>query len=147
MDIEKQFSSRFKALVLYSLQEQNTHYGVGTATRLQNVAVADLQYKFTPSFSTRLELQYLSTREDEKDWMAALLEVNFAPNWSIYASDMYNHGSTKVHYYAAGVSYARSRTRVSLSYGRNKDGYVCSGGVCRVISAYTGFNLQLTTSF
>ena len=147
VDIEKQFSSRFKALVLYSLQEQNTHYGVGTATRLQNVAVADLQYKFTPSFSTRLELQYLSTREDEKDWMAALLEVNFAPNWSIYASDMYNHGSTKVHYYAAGVSYARSRTRVSLSYGRNKDGYVCSGGVCRVISAYTGFNLQLTTSF
>lgn len=147
VDIEKQFSRKFKALLLYSMQEQNTHYGVGKATRLQNVVVADMQYKFTPTFSTRLELQYLATHEDEKDWMAALLEVNFAPYWSIYVSDMYNHGSSNVHYYAAGVSYARSRTRVSLSYGRNKDGYVCSGGVCRVISAYTGLNLQLTTSF
>ena len=147
VDIEKQFSRKFKALLLYSIQEQNTHYGVGKATRLQNIVVADMQYKFTPTFSTRLELQYLATHEDEKDWMAALLEVNFAPYWSIYVSDMYNHGSSNVHYYAAGVSYARSRTRVSLSYGRNKDGYVCSGGVCRVISAYTGLNLQLTTSF
>ena len=147
VDIEKQFSRKFKALLLYSMQEQNTHYGVGKATRLQNIVVADMQYKFTPTFSTRLELQYLATHEDEKDWMAALLEVNFAPYWSIYVSDMYNHGSSNVHYYAAGVSYARSRTRVSLSYGRNKDGYVCSGGVCRVISAYTGLNLQLTTSF
>lgn len=147
VDIEKQFSRKFKALLLYSMQEQNTHYGVGRATRLQNIVVADMQYKFTPTFSTRLELQYLATHEDEKDWMAALLEVNFAPYWSVYVSDMYNHGSSNVHYYAAGVSYARSRTRVSLSYGRNKDGYVCSGGVCRVISAYTGLNLQLTTSF
>lgn len=147
VDIEKQFSRKFKALLLYSMQEQNTHYGVGKATRLQNIVVADMQYKFTPTFSTRLELQYLATHEDEKDWMAALLEVNFAPYWSIYVSDMYNHGSSNVHYYTAGVSYARSRTRVSLSYGRNKDGYVCSGGVCRVISAYTGLNLQLTTSF
>lgn len=147
VDIEKQFSRKFKALLLYSMQEQNTHYGVGKATRLQNIVVADMQYKFTPTFSTRLELQYLATHEDEKDWMAALLEVNFAPYWSIYVSDMYNHGSSNVHYYAAGVSYARSRTRVSLSYGRYKDGYVCSGGVCRVISAYTGLNLQLTTSF
>ena len=147
VDIEKQFTKKFKALLLYSLQEQNTHYGVGTATRLQNIVVADMQYRFTPKFSTRLELQYLATHEDEKDWMAALLEVNFAPSWSIYVSDMFNHGSSKLHYYAAGVSYVKSRTRVSLSYGRYKDGYVCSGGVCRVISAYTGFNLQITTSF
>ena len=147
VDVEKQFTSKFKALLLYSMQEQNTRYGVGKTTRLQNIVVADMQYKFTPTFSTRLELQYLATHEDEKDWMAALVEVNLAPYWSIYVSDMFNHGSTKLHYYAAGVSYARSRTRVSLSYGRNKDGYVCSGGVCRIISAYTGLNLQFTTSF
>ena len=106
-----------------------------------------MQYKFTPKFSTRLELQYLTTHEDEKDWMAALLEVNFAPTWSIYVSDMYNHGDTKVHYYNIGASYAKSRTRVALSYGRNREGYVCSGGVCRTLPAYTGLNLSVTTSF
>ena len=147
IDLEKQFTRRFKAVLLYSMQEENTNYGKGSATRLQNVFVADLLYKFTPRFSTRLELQYLTTQEDEKDWMAGLLEINFAPAWSIYGSDMYNNGSTKTHYYNAGVSYARSRTRIALSYGRFRKGMLCSGGVCRLTNAYTGANLQITTSF
>ena len=109
--------------------------------------VADLLYKFTPSLSTRLELQYLTTYEDQKDWMAALVEVNFAPSWSIYASDMYNHGGTGLNYYNAGFAYTQSRTRVAMSYGRYKAGKLCSGGVCRSIPAYTGFNLSVTTSF
>lgn len=79
--------------------------------------------------------------------MAALLEVNFAPSWSIFGSDTYNHGKDKIHYFNVGASYAKSRTRVALSYGRNKDGYVCSGGVCRTIPKYTGANLTVTTSF
>lgn len=147
IDIEKQFTKKFKTLLLYSMQEENLTYGKTEATRLQHIFVADLQYKFTNKFSTRLELQYLTSQEDEKDWMAALLEVNFAPAWSIYASDMYNHGDTKTHYYNMGVSYAKSRTRVALGYGRYRDGLMCSGGVCRVIKAYSGLNLQFTTSF
>jgi len=46
-----------------------------------------------------------------------------------------------------GASYAKSRTRIALSYGRNKEGYVCSGGVCPTIPKYTGANLTITTSF
>lgn len=149
VDIEKKFTRDFKATLLYSMQEQNKNYGKGKATRLQNIVVLDMQYKYTDSFSTRMELQYLATHEDEKDWMAVLIEANFAPNWSIWASDMYNHGNPgkKLNFYNAGVSYAKSRTRVALGFGRFKAGYLCSGGVCRRIDAYTGANLQITTSF
>lgn len=147
VDLEKQFTRKFKMYLMWAYQEYNPSHGVNKTTHLANIVVADLQYKFTKNFSTRLELQYLKTYEDDKDWMAALLEVNFAPHWSIYGSDMYNHGSTKVHYYNAGVSYTKSRTRVALSYGRNRAGYVCSGGVCREIPAYTGGNLTVTISF
>ena len=147
IDIEKQWSRDFKMLFLYSAQEKSTSYGANKNTMVQNIFVTDMQYKFTPKLSARMELQYLLTHEEEKDWMAALLEINFAPKWSIYGSDMYNHGSTKIHYYNAGVSYAKSRTRVALSYGRFKAGYICSGGVCRTIPAYTGANLSITTSF
>ena len=94
-----------------------------------------------------MELAYLTTFEDQKDWMSALLEVNFAPSWSIFVSDMFNHGMTKVHYYNAGFSYTEGRTRVSFSYGRNRQGMVCSGGVCRLMPAYTGGNLTVSTSF
>lgn len=147
VDLEKQFTRKFKMYLLYCYQEYNPSYGENKSTNLANIFVADLTYKWTPSFSTRLELQYLTTYEDQKDWMAALLEVNFAPHWSIYGSDMYNHGDTKTHYYNAGVSYTKSRTRVALSWGRNKAGYVCSGGVCRSIPAYTGGNLAITIAF
>ncbi len=146
-DVERQWTKEFKMVLLYSLQQYNDSYGARNEYMTQNIFVADLLYKWTPTFSTRLELQYLQTKQDKKDWMAALLEVNFAPHWSIFASDMYNHGSSKVHYYNAGVSYAKSRTRIALGYGRYKAGYICSGGVCRQIPAYTGANLSITTSF
>ncbi|MBQ8811783.1 MAG: hypothetical protein IJZ70_05695 [Bacteroidales bacterium] len=146
-DVERQWTKQFKMVLLYSLQQYNDSYGATPEYMTQNIFVSDLLYKWTPTFSTRLELQYLHTKQDKKDWMAALLEVNFAPHWSIFASDMYNHGSSKIHYYNAGVSYAKSRTRIALGYGRYKAGYICSGGVCRQIPAYTGANLSITTSF
>ena len=60
---------------------------------------------------------------------------------------MYNAGLTGKHYYNVGASYSKGNTRVQLSYGRNRAGFVCSGGVCRYSPAYTGINLLLTTSF
>ncbi len=147
LDVEKQWTKEFKMVFQYSMQVYNPSYGANNTTWISNVAVADLLYKWTNKFSTRLELQYLYTQEDRKDWMAALLEVNFAPNWSVWASDMYNHGMTKTHYYNAGVSFTKGRTRLAAGYGRYKDGFICSGGVCRQIPQYTGANFSITTSF
>lgn len=154
VDIEKQFTRKYKLALLYSMQEFNHDYGKTKNTTLSHIIVADMLYKFTPMFSTRLELQYLHTKEyatvysnEKGDWMAALLEANFAPSWSVWGSWMLNHGGTKVNYFNVGVSYAVSRTRIAIGYGRNKAGYLCSGGVCRPIDAYTGANFQITTSF
>ena len=147
VDVEKQWSKKFKSTIMWSMQEWCKSTGEFKTTWLSNIFVADLLYKFTDAFSTRLELQYLVTFEDRKDWMAALLEVNFAPHWSVYASDMYNHGMTKLHYYNGGVSYTKSRTRLALGYGRYMKGKICSGGVCKETPAYTGANFSITTSF
>ncbi len=148
VDIERQWTKKFKMVLQYSMQERNIgNYGKYKSTAVSNIFVADLLHKWTNQFSTRLELQYLTTKEDEKDWMAALLEVSFAPHWSVWASDMYNHGETKKHYYNVGVSFTKGRTRVAAGYGRYKDGDICSGGVCRTIPKYTGANFSVTTSF
>ena len=79
--------------------------------------------------------------------MAGLLEVNFAPHWSVFGSDMWNHGGSRLHYYNAGVSWSMSNIRLAAGYGRYKAGFICSGGVCREIPAYTGANLTLNVSF
>ncbi len=160
-DMEKQFNRKFKMNLFYSNQERNVVHGEHLKTQLSHIIVGDFLYKWTPKFSTRLELQYLISNEaypelyevarDSKDWMAALLEVSFAPKWTIYVSDMYNHGNPnhdyRIHYYSAGASFTHSFMRLQLSYGRNREGYVCSGGVCRKQPTYTGANLMMTLSF
>lgn len=147
-DVEKQWTKKFKSVLLYSMQEYNKHHeNNGLYIGLSHIVVADLLYKWTPTISTRMELQYLATKDDQGDWIAGLLEFNLAPHWSVFASDMWNHGSTKLHYYNAGVSFTISHLRVAAGYGRYRAGFICSGGVCREIPAYTGANLTLTASF
>lgn len=133
---------------MFPAQEHNKfHETTGVYIGLSHVIVADLLYKWTPTVSTRMELQYLTTKGDQGDWMAGLIEFNLAPRWSVYASDMWNHGSTRLHYYNAGVGFTISHLRVAAGYGRYRAGFICSGGVCREIPAYTGANLTLTASF
>lgn len=147
-DLEKQWTKKFKSVLMYSMQEYNKHHeNKDFDISVSHIVVADLLYKWTPTLSTRLELQYLATKDDQGDWMAGLLEFNLAPHWSVFASDMWNHGDTRLHYYNAGVSFTISHLRVAAGYGRYRAGFICSGGVCREIPAYTGANLTLTASF
>lgn len=146
-DVERNWSKSLKTVLLYSRQQWSPSHGYADETYVSNIFVGDVQYKFNPKYALRAELQYLLSNDYEGDWVAALVEFTIAPHWNVYASEMYNNGVTDKHYYNAGVSWSRNKTRVQLSYGRNRAGYVCSGGVCRYSPAYTGLNLLLTTSF
>ncbi len=146
-DVERKWNRKLKTVLFVSIQELSPSHGEGIATEAQNIFVADATYSFTSHFSLHTELQYLYSEELTKDWMGMLIEANFAPKWSVYFSDMYNHGQSKVNYYAVGAAYTYSSWRVAASYGRNRAGMVCSGGVCRWQPAYTGGNLQLSLLF
>ena len=147
IDIEKKWSRAFRTIFFVSIQENSPTHGERKATDAQNVFVVDALCKLGKSLSLRTELQYLYSEELNRDWMAGLVELNVAPHWGFFVSDMYNHGDTKVHYYSAGLSFSNSFMRLAASYGRNREGMVCSGGVCRWQPAYTGGNLQLTMFF
>lgn len=151
VDVERQWNKQWKTTLMFSRQEWNTSHGQGPAlpstTYVSNIFVGDVMYKINKKFSLRMEAQYLLSNDYEGDWVAGLVEFNMAPHWSVFFSDMYNLGTTKTNYYNGGLSFTHNRTRVQVSYGRNRAGYVCSGGVCRYQPAYTGVNLMLTTSF
>lgn len=151
VDVERQWNKQWKTTLMFSRQEWNTSHGQGPAlpstTYVSNIFVGDVMYKINKKFSLRMEAQYLLSNDYEGDWVAGLVEFNVAPHWSVFFSDMYNLGTTKTNYYNGGLSFTHNRTRVQVSYGRNRAGYVCSGGVCRYQPAYTGVNLMLTTSF
>lgn len=147
-DVDKSWNRRLRTVLFVSLQKFANHAGDPEKTLSQNVFVGDITYKFTRKFSVRAELQYLYTPDGpDGDWVAGLLELNVAPKWSIWGSDMYNYGGTEINYYSVGASFTHSFVRVALSWGRNREGYICSGGVCRQMPAYTGGNLQMTLTF
>ena len=148
VDVERQWNKKWKTLLLYSFQDNHD--------KQAHIFVGDVMHKFNRKTSLRFEVQYLLSGDDksewdgmhsEGDWVAGLVEFSLAPHWSFYMQDMYNIGMTKTHYFNGGFSYTYNRTRVQLSYGRNRAGYICSGGVCRYSPAYTGVNLVLTSSF
>ena len=147
IDLERTWSRKLKTILFVSIQENSPTHGNGKRTDAQNVFVLDALYRISTTVSLRTELQYLYSQELTRDWMAGLVELSFAPHWSISASDMYNHGSTGVHYYNFGASYSWNALNVSLNAGRTREGMVCSGGVCRWQPAFKGVSLRAQWSF
>ena len=123
----------------------------GTPTVYANVFIADINYKITPLKSIRTEIQHLSTKQDEGNWVMGMLEYSIAPQWFFSVSDQYNYGNDvegkKIHYYNLGVGYNRNSSRIQLSYGKQREGILCVGGVCRIVPAAYGLNITITSSF
>ena len=116
----------------------------------------ELLYKFDRKTSLRTEWQYLNTEQDFGSWLFGLVEIGFAPQWLFTFSDMYNinpsinsPGPTdkKVHYPTIAVAYNYKTHRLSLSYVKQVEGVVCTGGVCRLEPAFSGVKLTLNSTF
>ena len=170
-DVERQWNKKMKTTFLYSFQrwdEEINHFDAEKAHYCRShIFVGDVTYKFNKKHSMRFEAQYLASEDYEGDWVAATIEYNFAPKFSFYVSDMWNCEKMQdgaygnyymdlntfefdnylLHYYQVGASYTHNSLRAQLSYGRNRAGFVCSGGVCRFQPAFTGLNLAVTLSF
>jgi hypothetical protein len=112
-----------------------------------NTFVAEGKYQFNPRLSLRGECQYLTTNDDDGDWLYGLLELSIVPHWMLTVSDMYNCGETGVHYYQGLVTFSTGAHRLQAGYGRTRAGYNCAGGVCRYVPASRGFTLSYHFNF
>ncbi len=130
------------------------------------VAFTDFLYKFTRKKSVRAELQYMIVGDDEKagfkqdygDWAFGLIEFNI-PHWSFVVSDMYNLDPGKnapsdsngekldIHYPRVDVFYTNKSNRYGLSYVKQVEGIVCTGGICRLEPAFSGFKFSINSTF
>ena len=126
----------------------------------------DFLYKFTRRKSLRLEFQTMlvgndaavDSRQDYGNWFFGLMELSLAPRWVFAVSDMYNFspgrnspeldGEKKgLHYPRLDVYYTQKANRFSLSYIKQVEGVVCTGGICRLEPAFSGLRFTLTTIF
>ena len=116
-----------------------------------HIVIADFTHRLPNRKSLRWEVQHLYTEQDKGSWAMALVEYNIAPNWFFAVSNQYNYGNKiedlRQHYYNVAAGYTYNATRFALSYGRQREGVVCVGGVCRHLPASTGFALNVTSTF
>ncbi len=148
LQIEKRLTRDFQLSFMYMNQFYNKEVVEGHGDKIHtNIFVLDGKYKFDKRFTLRGEVQYLTTKQDNKDWAYGLLELSVAPYVMFSISDMWNCGGADTHYYMGGISGNYKGNRLMLSYGRTRAGYNCSGGVCRLVPASHGFQVNYTYSF
>jgi hypothetical protein len=148
IQVEKRVSKPLKLNLMYMNQIYNKTVveGEGGTVR-SNIFVAEAKYQLSKKVTLRGEAQYLSSKDDDGDWMFGLLELSVLPNWMFTVSDQYNVGLTNIHYYQGLVTYSRNSHRLQAGYVRTQAGYNCSGGVCRYVPASKGFTLSYTYNF
>lgn len=153
VEIERKINKKFKGALTYqNLIYNNRIFTNGDyhGTIYTNVAIADLTYKFSSRKALRTELQWMGTQQDKGDWGMLLVEYSI-PHWFFTAWDLYNYGnpdnSKKLHYYYGAIGYVNRTNRIQIGYGRQREGVVCAGGVCRYVPASNGLTVSITSSF
>lgn len=148
LQVEKKWSRSVTQNFMYMNQMYNKTVIEGKGGRINtNIFVVDTKWKIDKRFTLRNELQYLTTPDDEGDWLYGLLELSVAPYIMVTVSDMWNCVVTDTHYYNFGVTGNYRSNRLMVSYGRTREGFNCSGGVCRRVPATRGFQLAYTYTF
>ncbi len=158
LEVAKKLNSAMKLTCTYGYQIFNPvvegHHG---DLHHNHVVVADMTWKVDKKNVLRFEAEWMGSDSkynpdvDDKrcgDWIMGLVEYNFSGSWFISASDqyVYNDGN-KANYYNISMGYTHGATRLQLGYGKQREGLLCIGGVCRQVPASNGMTFSLTTSF
>lgn len=161
IEIQKKFSKKFKGTAMYANQMININV-VQKGSRFghyknaySHIAVLDLTYKYKSNSTIRLETQGMF--RDNKDtlnfgsWVTGLIEWTPTTHFFVAVLDQYNYGNPvdnlKLHYFLATAGYSSGPHRIAISYGKQRAGVFCVGGVCRNVPASNGVAISITSSF
>lgn len=156
-EINKKISRDFKLNLMYSYQSFNPiAFGHPENENIYaNIFVADGTYKISRKHTLRGEVQWLLCEQNygewaKGDWLQLTAEYNFAGKWFFAVGDQWNYGNEdgeKVHYYTVSLGSTYKTTRLAFSYGKQRSGIMCIGGVCREVPASNGLFVTISSSF
>ena len=145
---EKRITRDFTLTAMYMNQLYNKTIVEGEGGKVRsNIFVLEGKYRFNRRYTLRAELQYLTTRQDQRDWAFGMVELSIQPYLMLTLSDLWNCGGTGDHYYIGGITGNYRNNRLMLAYGRTREGVNCSGGVCRKMPATHGLQIAYTYNF
>jgi hypothetical protein len=159
-NITKKFNKQWSGILsFYDIKINNDVVKVSDAQGIIHARIAVLEgtYKINTHHAVRWELQGMWVQKnaaginDKGNWATALVEYTISPGWFFSAMNQYNYGnadaSKRVNYPIVTCGYIKDATRLTVSYGRQRAGLFCVGGVCRPVPDNTGLMINLTHSF
>ncbi len=160
-NINKKFTKKFSGtLSYYNIKINNDVAKISNDSKgiiNAHIGVVEMLFKVAPKHSIRTELQGLFVKpqanggNDQGDWFTALIEYTVSPHYFFSFMNQYNYGNSdenkRVNYPIITCGYIKESTRLTLSYGRQRAGLFCVGGVCRFVPANNGLTLSFTQSF
>lgn len=152
-DINISFEKRWTKTVKSTLTYIHLYYNKpilqeGSVTAVKaDMVIADVTFKLNSTLSLRTELQHLSTKNDNKNWAAALIELNTSKGLSFFASDLIDYQTNKINYYNIGAAFNKNAFRILLNVSRQRAGLICIGGLCRYSPSFTGVNASISYNF
>ncbi len=153
VELQRRLSRNVRLTLLYAWIHYNiavVEGKVGEEDVLSNSFVMDLTWRLQNRQAIRFETQHLSTQQDRGSWAMGLVEYT---RRSFFATvqNMWNYGNPdedkQIHYIMVSLGYTKQGTRVMASYGRQREGIICIGGVCRFVPAVSGLSLTVTSTF
>ncbi len=161
VEINKKFSKKWKGTFMLCNQFYNKNivqFGskfAGFNNIKSNIIVADITWKYKSNSALRFEAQQLFRDNKDKlnlgSWVVGLIEWTPNTNWFVAVLDQYNYGNAdsklRLHYLLGTAGYTSGPHRISVSYGKQRAGIFCVGGVCRTVPASNGFAISITSSF
>jgi hypothetical protein len=159
-NLTKKFNKKWSGILsYYDIKINNDVVKVSDAQGIIHARIAVLEgtYKINTHHALRWELQGMWVQKNEEgindkgNWATALVEYTISPGWFFSVMNQYNYGnadqSKRVNYPIITCGYIKDATRVTVSYGRQRAGLFCVGGVCRPVPANNGLMINLTHSF
>ena len=159
LEVAKKLSKSIKLTATYLYQVFNPVVeGHENTLYHNNAVVADLSWRVSKKHALRFEAEWMGsdsryapeeghTDRRAGDWLMGLVEWNIGTHWFVSASDQLAYNDGTGNYYNLSVGYTQGATRLQIDYGKQREGLLCIGGVCRQVPASNGLTFSLTTSF
>lgn len=151
MEISKKVSKNYNYLLLFINRYYNKRLVEESTGEINSqIIVLDNTLKFNNKSSIKFDIQHLFNSDDNKNWFGYGLEYNLNYNFSVYHSSIKNYQNKidkKPSFYSSGISYSKNALKIIASYGKQRGGLICYGGICRYVPEFKGFSISLNTLF
>jgi len=159
LEVEKKLNKKVRLTAIYCYQTFNPVVEGHEPDLYHNhIVVGDVHWRVNKKNSLHFKAEWMGsdshydpanghTDRRAGDWVMGFVEWSIGSHFFVSVSDQYAYNDGVGNYPSVTVGYTHGATRLQLGYGKQREGLLCIGGVCRQVPASNGLTIGMSTSF